>query len=89
MKPSCILGAIQVLSQCVCIDYQLCMRPGLYVTSDTKINELLAAFIHSNNYNEVGSYEHQKSVCQGLCLSVLTCLISNDLLSSLNYLSMA
>ena len=61
------------------------MRPGLYVMSDTKISELPAAFIYSNNYNEVGSYERQKSVCLGLCLSVLTCLTSNDPLSSLNY----
>ena len=85
LKPSCILGAIRVLSQCACIGYQPCMRPGLYVMSDTKISELLAAFIYSNNYNEVGSYERQKSVCLGLCLSVLTCLTSNDPLSSLNY----
>lgn len=90
MKPSCILGDIRVLSQCVHTDCQLRMRPGLYVMSDAKINELLvledlAAFIYSNNYKEVGSYKCQKSVCQGLCLGVLICLISNDLLNSLNY----
>ena len=44
------------------------MRPVLYIMSDTKISEVLiledlAAFIYSDNYNEVGRDKCQKSEC--------------------------